>query len=611
MGLKIMRDKGGKPRETWYARFTRGGQKVNVNLGVPLRGTIPTTTDADGRTVFDVNGTSDDAFAQSRKAALAALAMMEKAAKTTGDTQAVKDAKTADIATRYFRARTGQSIKAPSISKMGEIWKGVMRTYEPTPERTRAAMATFKRFADFTRDYCAEHGGKCSTIAEITPELTSAFFKHIFAQYSWGTVKDQMSVLSGVYAHAMGLRAAKVNGKVQNPITPFNQIVKRNREIGNAKIPRKPLTEAQLERLFELTEENPAVHDLVVCAATTGMRLGDVASLRWDDVDMDGGFISVQTSKTGTKVTLPIFTQLRKVLTARHEKHAVGDSPFVFPAAAARYNHTNAKGYPDQRTGLIRMIKPFLARACMKPEPTTALLADAEPLTVAEVLSRIDGARFEPNKKARVREVFTRFRNGEQCKDIAAALNIARGQVSGYLKDVERLTGETYRPNIAKGRIPDRNPRVNDLIERTRATRKVGKHAASLLGWHNLRGTFCILAVNAGVPIENIRLICGHGDTETTLNNYIHPTPETEAERVRKQMSNTVLETGTANALIGETINIPLTPQPAPDAVAVAPALPMPRGKKERLAEVEQLFTDGLIDADERKEQRARILNEI
>ena len=71
MGLKIMSENG-VPRDTWYARFTRGGQKVNVNLGVPLRGTIPTTTDADGHKVFNVNGKGDDAFERSREAARAA-----------------------------------------------------------------------------------------------------------------------------------------------------------------------------------------------------------------------------------------------------------------------------------------------------------------------------------------------------------------------------------------------------------------------------------------------------------------------------------------------------------------------------------------------------------
>ena len=145
MGLKIMKDKDGNPRDTWYARFTRNGGKVNVNLCVPIKGKVPTATDASGRTVFDVNGTGDAAFEKSRKAALAALAKMEAEAKTTGDTQAIKAAKTADMVNRYHRARTGRPIKSPLLTELPDMWRGLARKRKPTAERTRAAEKTFTR----------------------------------------------------------------------------------------------------------------------------------------------------------------------------------------------------------------------------------------------------------------------------------------------------------------------------------------------------------------------------------------------------------------------------------------------------------------------------------
>lgn len=564
-GLKIMRGANGEPRETWYARFTRNGQKVNVNLRVPIRGTVP--VDANGQ--FDVNGTGDVAFVKSRAAALSALEKMKAAAKTTGDAAEVKAARTAAIAADYYRARTGKTIKTPLISELADYWQNEMvRTYTPTPERVRAAKAAFARFADFTRAYCAEHGGKCERIGDITTQIATAYFKHLFAQYAWGTVKDQMSILSGTYAFTMGLRAQKVNGKIQNPQTPFNQIIKRNREIGNAKVEREPLTQAQLARLFEVTEENPAVHDLVVVAATTGMRVGDCCRLKWADVDMRGGFIDVTTAKVGVRVTLPIFAPLRKVLKDRNAKHAVNDSPFVFPVWAAQYEHVNKDGIPDQRTGIVRMVKPFFARAVFPdPEPAVAELANAEPMTTPDVLALIDGARFAPAKKERLREVFTRFRNGEQCAAIAAALHMARGQVSEYLKDVERLTGETYRPRIERKRNGG-FVSARDLTERTRQARQIGKHSASLFGWHNLRHTFVVLALQNGVPVNDVSRIVGHGDVETTLQNYGNTSKEVVAERTRERMRGTVLETGTASKAIGATVDVPA------DGTALAPAKP-------------------------------------
>ena len=561
MGLKIVPDGKGGWRDTWYARFTRNGQKVDVNLRVPIRGTVP--VDSFGR--FDRNAPGDVAFAKSRKEAWAALDKMQKGAKTTGDSKEVKAAKTATLAADYYRARTGVTIKTPMIAKLADFWQhGMMRTYTPTAERVRAAKATFKRFADFTRAYCAEHGGKCERIGEITPEIATAFFKSIFTQYAWGTVKDQMSLLSGTYAFAMGLRAQKVNGAIQNPQTPFNTIIKRNRETGNAKVERKPLSERELERLFDVTGDDPGVHDLVVCAACTGMRIGDVCNLTWADVDLRGGFIDCVTAKAGVRVTIPIFDPLRPVLQSRFEKCAVNDSPYVFPLAAAKYNHVNPRGFPDQRTGLVRMVKPYFARAVFNDAetPAVSVVADGEPKTPADVATLIDGARFTPAKKARLREVFERLTNGEKCNAIADAMKIARGQVSDYLRELETLTGETYRPRAVQH---ERNNTTRELMKRTRVARKIGKRSASLYGWHNLRHTFVVLALQNGVPAADVKTIVGHGDVETTLTNYNNPTKEVVAERVRKRMAGTVIG-GATMKRIGETVDV------AADDCAVIPA---------------------------------------
>ena len=149
MGLKIMKGKDGEPRETWYARFTRNGQKVNVNLRVPIRGRVP--LDANGN--FDVNGAGDAAFAKSRAAALAELSKMEAAAKTTGKTKAVRDAETADLEKRYYRARTGKGIEGVALAELAERWHKIKRTYKPTEIWSAAIDTWFARFTAFaTRD---------------------------------------------------------------------------------------------------------------------------------------------------------------------------------------------------------------------------------------------------------------------------------------------------------------------------------------------------------------------------------------------------------------------------------------------------------------------------
>ena len=589
-GLKIMTDRAGNILSRfWYARFTRQGVKRNVRIApkVEIKGKPP--RDANGR--ISLKGTGDTAFEKSRKAALAALAKMREAAKTTGKTKAVKDAETADLVNRYHQARTGKAIESPRLDALADLWRGLARDKAPTAERARAAGATFDKFAKFAKRYCTENGGKCATLDEITSEIAAAWFAEIRDAYAWGTVKDQWHLL----------RKAWTRWHIYASKNPFENVVVRNGNTGNAKVERRPLTEAELARLFDATRERPALHGLVVAAACTGMRLGDVCRLKWADVDLRGGLIDTVTAKAGVRVTVPIFAPLRKVLQELHAKRAVGDSPFVFPRAAAQYEHVNAKGFPDRRTGIVRIVKPYFARAIFTaPEPVPALLADAKPKSEAEVLAAIDGAKFAPAKKERVREVYIRWRNGEKCAGIAAALGMARGQVSDYLKEAERLTGETYRPRIERKRA-NGHKSARDLLESTRAPREIGKYAASLYGWHNLRHTFVVLALQAGVPVNDVARIVGHGDVETTLTNYGNTSREVVAERTRRRMHGTVLAMGDAVPMIeGAAVeaDTPALPAPAPAATSAA----------DRLRELKALADEGLITPEEYAEKRKSVI---
>ena len=63
------------------------------------------------------------------------------------------------------------------------------------------------------------------------------------------------------------------------------------------------------------------------------------------------------------------------------------------------------------------------------------------------------------------------------------------------------------------------------------------------------------MAVDAGVPVAKIQQIVGHADTKMTLD-YYRPTKAHEAERVRAQMSGTVLEPqATAPAPVAQSID--------------------------------------------------------
>ena len=590
MGLKIMPAENGGHRPTWYARFTRNGQKINVNLGVPIKGTIPTFIAANGKCRYNIADRGDEVFEQSRAAALAALEKMQRAAKTTGDAKEVKQAKDAVQAARYYRARTGVSVRGARLKDLGELWIRQKRSYTPTENWKGAVQTWFARFARFAARYAAEHGKRCETVNEVTSEIASAWFDEIKSSFAWETVTKQMSLLRNAYARYA----------LDKERNPFADVIMRNRETANARRPHKPLVGAELERLFDCAREDRGIYSLIVAAACTGMRIGDVCNLKWSDVDMRGGLITCVTAKAGVRVSIPIFKRLRDVLADQSALPADGDRPsmYVFPSAAALY-----KSNP---TAIYRKAKPFFARAIFgdaaSPKPTD--VDDDGNLIPAPALEDVIGsAKFTESKRNRILEVYRRFRAGAPSREIAAALGVTRSQVSMDLHEAEKLTGESLRPRAA---ARAKRQSTIQLLERTREPRIIGKRAASVYGWHSLRSTFVVLAVEAGVPIADVQSVVGHSTTETTTKYYFNPTAAHTAERVRRQMRDTVLATDTDKAtaqLIDEKeIEVPGNSEPV--------YLPAPlKSAAERLRELKALADEGLITQAEYAEKRATIIS--
>jgi integrase len=53
---------------------------------------------------------------------------------------------------------------------------------------------------------------------------------------------------------------------------------------------------------------------MVLAGAYTGMRLGDVSLLRWENIDLAGRELHFKTEKTGREQTIPIAEPLHRHL---------------------------------------------------------------------------------------------------------------------------------------------------------------------------------------------------------------------------------------------------------------------------------------------------------
>ena len=555
MSLKIQINTDGTFRSTWWGRLSVKGRKRETNLGIPIEGTVP--VDSSGK--VRLSATGDEAFERSRKAAQKAFEAWRR--------EVQKDP--AELQAKAYKARTGEDLGGLPLSKLYANWKNLMRDKSPTETWCGVVKTWLASFVKFCEGEAKRRNTKCETVNDVTPEIAAAWYEHIKAEFAWKTVKSKKNLVCGIFARLQATGLARIN--------PFATIQSRGGGSGdNRKVARKALDLAELEKVLDCARGDGALYPLVVAAACTGMRLGDVCNLKWADVDLKQGLITCVTAKAGVRVTIPILGRLQDVLSGL----SPDGSPYVFPDAQAQYARNKDK--------LIRDVKPLFARAVIvEGEAPARKKADGPKRRLEEV---VGGAGFTEFKRKRLLEVYARFKAGMRSSEIAAELDVARSQVSMDLRDIEKLTGEALRPMAA--RKAQAGTRL-DLIEKTRQERKVGKRAACIYGWHSFRHTFVVLALKAGVPVEDVRRIVGHGEAETTLSNYYNPEAKHAAESLRKGMAGTVLDVGTRKGR-------KRGGAPSPRKTAA-----------DRLRELKTLADEGLVTPEEYAAQRKAIIGSV
>jgi integrase len=94
---------------------------------------------------------------------------------------------------------------------------------------------------------------------------------------------------------------------------------------------------------------------MILCGAFTGLRLRDCSELRWSNVDLDKGIITVETRKTRKTVTVPIHPQFEAWL--EDQTRGIGKAPVFKTLAGMR---------PGGNNGLSDQFKRIMDRAGVK-----------------------------------------------------------------------------------------------------------------------------------------------------------------------------------------------------------------------------------------------------
>jgi integrase len=508
--LRTQRD-GKTLRPYWYGEYkdSEGKRKV-INLNVKWTGTPP----ASGR----VGDKGDDSFEVSRKKAEESLKSFQDDAKRKGRADTLTE--------RLIESKTGRKVRYVRIDELSQGWRRVPRKAKPTEAHLSNCDAHFARFVAFM----AGHAPGKTYLYEVTAPDPSADIDKSDAGRFVEMLRANLSPATAQYGVRLLNRAFTIM-LPDGVKSPFHGFVGQRGTASSDVVNRKPFTPDELRALLDAARDDSFMFPLIVCAAMTGMRRGDVCKLQWSDVDMPGGMLNVKTSKSGkrTTVSIPIFPVLRHVLANAGEKK----SGYVWPDAARLLK--------DNPHALSRRFKNIVAVALGGYEPDT----EPEPESLADILDEVIATICENvpegTRRARMIDVMRRYAEGQGVRRIQKEIGVSRATISTDLNTVEGWSGKRFNRRGA-GRHSKQSIGAS-VATLTRIQRTQGQKAASIYDFHALRTTWITLALAAGVQMEIVRRVTGHATVDVVLNHYFKP----DREQFRAALSGALPDVLTGN----------------------------------------------------------------
>ena len=534
MALEL-RKKNGRTLPFFYGRYYILNKAKVINTGVRWQGTPPHSMKEPG----------DEAFEQSRRKAEAILHRRRTEAKEQTArsnrlpihwTTPPPDMSKRDMPLDRLLTATDHHLYRRVCSDRWEKWK-------------RGVLSDFLTWA-------SQH--TIGTVRQIDRAVTEAYIMHLHAPDAKGRTRTAKTIRTMKMVLALALAPLLPDGNEN----PFKLIHVDTRD-GDRVFNRVPLDAKEIERLLVASQDDPLAHDLIVTGISTGLRRGDVCRLRWENVNLRQGVLSLRTSKTQANLYLPILPKLKEALERRLRTRQPGEI-FVFPEAE--------KQLRESPGGLTWRIKKIFTLAFAPPDNTGQLKKmSREKLRAAlgDIIRAVQAADMPAVRRRHMITLLHAYAENRANRQTRGELGISRGTQANLLKEAERLSGIRFLPDTLKG-IRGITATIKEI---TQTRRDIGVRAASKYDFHALRTSFVTLAINGGISIDKLRALTGHKTVDIVLKHYFKPKGTDVANDLGKAMPGIL----TKPDAIPSPESLPVTPfeeegtPPVPDPTTEQP----------------------------------------
>jgi len=256
----------------WIARFTDiSGKRRNRSTKVPIKGATRAETDTNRKQAQKIADSFESASRKRQTATRLRSVIAELQKEITGE----------ELASHTVRQFVGDWLN----EKRASVAPGSFNFYEAHLDK-----------------FIAHLGEKADAdIAEITRDDITGFRNAEAKTLAGKTVNHGLKVLRMFFKNAKRDLAL-----LENPC----EFVDTIRQRGGSE--RRPFTLPELKAVLSVADEE--WRSMILFGLYTGQRLGDVATLTWQNVDLARGEIRMVTRKTGKRLILPIAPPLLKHL---------------------------------------------------------------------------------------------------------------------------------------------------------------------------------------------------------------------------------------------------------------------------------------------------------